>query len=254
MIIMDRKSNLTEVLLEEEATSYMVDDFNLANYDIEDLDLDNLKLMDKNITSVIASLEDLKRTVAEKIDEICENNNIEKKIEKILKGYTNKAKENIDNQHADNSIKHVKKSKDILPQNNERNLIEDLLEIEERKVEDNGCVSEALNSIAKNKPEKKSLEKKIPDEITKAIEIVRKYNLNIPYYSTGKVIECINNGITNMEEEKWNIVGIYSKLLETNMLDKSDRQYIADVLGEYLGFNDEIKSLLGLNPNARIMI
>lgn len=57
----------TEILLNKKYTEKMVEDFNQNNEDMSKLNLDELNIVKTNILTLIASLDDLKRTIQEEI-------------------------------------------------------------------------------------------------------------------------------------------------------------------------------------------
>lgn len=231
---MNNKSNLTEVLIMKEATEAMVNDFNLANQDIKSLKIEDLTLVSENIIKLIASLEDLQRTVKEEI-KVIEENNVETKVSNILKGYVNKNNDSTDTLSNIKSTSNADKKKEV------------------DGVNFHDLVRNKLDSCNPN-PLKKENNIDIPDEILKAVEIAKKYKIGIPYIENGTIIDFVKSGNANIDEVKKSIIELFMSLLDSGCtLDKSDEKYMMKAITKELHLDDFIKSLIHSVPLIRVM-
>lgn len=225
---MTKKSNLTEILTIGEATEAMVNDFNLANQDIKSFEFEDLTFINDNIVKLIASLEDLQRTVKEEMKAI-EEEKVETKVSNILKGYVNASKDN----------------KDVLTNNNFTS------NINEKKVKD---ILETLELKNEETKKEAKTEIEIPKEIIKAVEIAKKYKIGVPYIEDGVIIDFIKNGKTDINEEKKSIAVLFMSLLDSECItDKVDREYMMNFINSELRFDDFIKSLIHRAPAIRVI-
>lgn len=178
----------TQIILNPNYTDKMVEDFNSCHEDILGLDIEKLNLVKDNIVKLIASVDDLKRTITEEIE----------------KKERNKEKEFVDNYFG------------LFTNSSSNSIIKS----------DTGLTLEEVKKDESKKEIKKNNKKQVPSEILKAVELAKKYKVGVPYIENGDIVKLIEDGKITAQEAMIPINTIYTFLLETKTASKEDSEYI----------------------------
>lgn len=270
---------LTQILLEQKYTERMVEDFNDANLDLANLKIEELVTMKDNLTKVIAALDDLSRS----IDEELENNKPKKVVSDLLDSYIGDSNTDSSNAIAitmepknesrdgfEIGLELEEASQDETFDDGDTNKEDfgyDNEDVEDEEADNDGfCIGinpedivkkiaeELLNSrktkTAKTEKtaikSKKESENKIKasDKIYKAVELARKYNIGVPYLTTGSIIKMIEQGKVKEDEVMIPIINTYKYLIETRRASKEDAMYMLSVINEVINLEDMLKSAI----------
>lgn len=208
-------NKFTEILLNDKYTERMVEDLNSSNLDLKDIETKKISIAKENITKIIASLDDLSKSLSEEID---------------TRG-RNKEKEVVSNYFNNITSEPLKRK-----ESNNRLILEEVKKEEARK--------EEIQNAIKRERNKEENKIKVPEKIRKAIEIANKYKVGVPFVENGDIAKMIENGKTSVEEAMIPIMNMYLYLIETNTASKEDRDYIIKTVNKELNIEDILKSLI----------
>lgn len=238
MLLSYPPSNLTEILLEKNATRMIVEDFNLVNIDLNNLDSRELEAIDKNIPEILASLDDLKKSIKEELLKRAEikasnkDSEVKEKINTILQGYTIDNK--VDKSKKDTIASNNVKSSDSIPAKDESKLeaTTDMRAFEDSSVKIDSDVKTQEREDVQN-TDKESVE--VSPLIRLAVELFKKYRIGIPYLEEGNIIKDIENRVVTNEDSIQEVIYML-ELLQQNFNVSDD-----DVKRIFKAMDDEFR-------------
>lgn len=250
-------TKFTEIILNGVWTEKMVEDFNGSNQDLKDMKAEELKTANENILTILASLDDLKRSINEEIKER-EKDKDKEIVEGYLNSFTteNNPIKKVTNRFAgrkENELVLEEIKKEMENQINEgvsRDITKGTFvkrqeaQISPRQEAMGKAMARAINEVRENIEKKEEHKTNVPEKITKAIEIAKKYNVGVSFIENGDIAKMIQNGQVSIEDAMIPIMDLYAYLVETKTASKEDADYIMEVMKKELHIEDVLKSLL----------
>lgn len=232
-------NKFTEILLKKDYTKRMVEDLNKSNLDIKVIKLEELKLAKENISDIIASLDDLKRTISEEIN-LREKNKDKEVVNDFLSSFTSST---------ENARRNDSKSRLILeevPSDTTKGAFVKKEEPQKNPRQEymGKAMARAINEVRENIERKEEHKTEVPEKIRKAVEIARKYKVGISFLENGDVIHAIESGQMSIEEAMVPIMNMYLYLVETRTASNEDIKYIIQIVNKELNIENMLKSFI----------